>query len=145
MIRGVSGTHVVQDNSTFGIEEGEANHTLDDNGYYQEYRSCWYRWKSPGTGVVTVTTRSSSSRYLVPTAVAVYSDGESVPTSVDTRLAMASTSNSDYSTTLTFNAAEGKVYMIVGMQLYDEPGSFTLPWIGDLVLPPPKPTVIRIR
>ena len=129
------------DNSAFGIEKGEANHTQ----YYQEYRSCWYRWKSPGTGVVTVTTRSSSSRYLVPTAVAVYSDGESVPTSVDTRLAMASTLNSDYSTTLTFNVAEGKVYMIVGMQLYDEPGSFTLSWVGDLVLPHPKPTVIRIR
>ena len=141
VIRGVGGTHTVLDNSAFGIEKGEANHTQ----YYQEYRSCWYRWKSPGTGVVTVTTRSSSSRYLVPTAVAVYSDGESVPTSVDTRLAMASTLNSDYSTTLTFNVAEGKVYMIVGMQLYDEPGSFTLSWVGDLVLPHPKPTVIRIR
>ena len=129
-ISGVGGKVVVSDNSMFGIEDGEPSHTLDADGYYVEYRSCWYRWKSPGTGTVSFSVKAFDMRcFPLPAAVAVYPDAECIPTSVDTRLAMEREPDmGDYATTVTLDVSEGAVYRIVGVLEYDEPGSFTLEW-----------------
>ena len=145
-IRGASGTHTVQDTSSFGIEPGEVYHTLDAaSGYYIEYRSCWYRWKSPGTGTAVFSAKYTVHGGMYPTAIAVYPDGNEVPADIASRVAMSKAWDSDYWTRVSFEVTEGTVYRIVGVQLVDCTAPLTISWSGDLVLPPPKPTVIRLR
>jgi len=145
-IAGASGSRVVADNASFGVERGEPDHTLDGGTRYLEYRTCWFRWKSPGDGTVSVTADAFGPGYALPVALAVYPDGESMPRTVAARLALAVADwqGGVYSATATFAASAGTVYRIVCVQLYDMAGSYGLSWSGDLVCPPPAPTVIRL-
>ena len=88
---------------------------------------------------------TASGGYWYPTAIAVYPDGGELPSSIDSQLAMSSEWGSDYITRVSLDVTEGTVYRIVGVQLVDVDAPFTISWSGDLVLPHPKPTVIRIR
>ena len=82
---------------------------------------------------------------MYPTAIAVYPDGNEVPADIASRVAMSKAWDSDYWTRVSFEVTEGTVYRIVGVQLVDCTAPLTISWSGDLVLPPPKPTVIRLR
>ena len=141
-IAGASGSYVIDDNTDYTVEDDEASHTLQDGYLNYEYRTSWYKWTAPGSGEMTFTVkfigRDETYSYLLPAAVAIYSDAESIPTSTATRLAMSKDyeSSGDYTTSVTLTVTQGTTYRIVGVPIYDMGGSFTLTWSGDLTITP---------
>lgn len=136
LISGAQGSYTIDDNTDYTLEPNEAKHTLQNNSYAYQYRTSWYKWTAPGSGTVTFTTKFTAPRYNLPSAVAVYPDGESVPTSVTTRLAMSKdyTSSGDYTTSVSLSVTQGTTYRIVGIPTYDMGGTFTLSWSGELTV-----------
>ena len=151
LISGTSGTHTVADNSDFNLdsnrESGEPYlcgvfwYGNAKTKVYEEYYSCWYRWKSPGTG--TMTFKFSVVGYGYP-AVAVYEDASSLsalsslPLDVNIGSGVAD---------VTVPVEAGKIYRIVGLQwYYPTPGTVTLSWEAEpgFVIPPP-PLTVRLR
>ena len=141
IISGTSGTQVVNDNYRYTVESGERHNT----GYY-EYRTIWYQWTAPGSGMMTFQTSASDNSWLYQTLVAVYT-GDTLASI--TRLAFATEpdSNNNYATSLTISVNQGETYRIVGMMAGDandsDYGSFTLSWSGNLTSTP-LPAAFRI-
>lgn len=134
LISGTRGSYVIDDNTDYTLEPNEAAHTLSNGVYTIQYRTVWYRWTAPGSGTMTFTTKFVNPSYRLPSAVAIYSDDASVPTSTRTRLAMSKdySSSGDYTTSVSLPVTQGTTYRIVGIPTYDLGGTFTLSWTGDL-------------
>ncbi len=134
-ISGESGTHVIDDNSDYTIEDGEPSHTeyLSGNTYYSMYecRSVWYEWTAPGSGTMTFTTSSSSTSSIYPTFIAVYT-GDSL-SSLE-RLTFSTTLDTNYATPISLSVEQGVTYRIVGMMGDNGAGTFTLTWSGNLTV-----------
>lgn len=128
-ISGTRGTRAIEDNSGYGVEEGEPRHTLEGGSYFYQYRTVWYLWTAPGTGRMEFRTASSGGGYLYPTYIAAYT-GDSI-SSLE-RLAFSVDRDSGYVTTLSIDVEQGTAYRIVGMMGCDGTGAFTLSWDGDL-------------
>lgn len=128
-IAGASGSHIIEDNSDYTVEEGEPWHTHDGWSYHYQYRTAWYLWTAPGTGTVEFRTSSSGNGYRYPTYIAVYT-GDTLDSA--TRLAFSTDCDSSYVTSLDLAVEQGTTYRIVGMLGYDGTGAFTLSWDGDL-------------
>ena len=156
LISGTNGVHTIADNSGFGIESGEPSLTLVYYSYqyqYLENYSCWYRWKSPGTGTMTFKFSGvDQANYIVCPAVAVYEDASllsalsSLPLNVNIGF-----DNSNQFTgvaDVTVPVEAGKIYRIVGLQWYNSttPGTVTLSWEAEpgFEIPPP-PLTVRLR
>ena len=138
-IYGASGTYVIADNTDYTLEPGEAAHTYGTEKWSYEYRTSWYKWTAPGSGTMTFMTRCANQNTLLPTAVAVYADGVSVPTVRQSWLAACSDidSSGGYTTSVSLPVVQGTTYRIVGVPTYNLGGAFTLSWFGDLT------TVVR--
>jgi hypothetical protein len=133
-----SGSRVIDDNSSYTLEDDEAFHTLEGGSYFNMYRSVWFRWTAPGGGTMTFVTASTIGANLIPTAVAVYPDEVSLPTSTAGRLAMSKDyqSRGDGSTAVALSVTQGVTYRIVGVQLNSMSGNFSFSWFGDLTVAP---------
>ena len=147
LVSGTNGTHMVADNSGFGIETGEPRLTR-----YNEYHSCWYRWKSPGTGkiafrVTGMAVADDGFNYFLP-AVAVYNDVHSMSELALHPIDSDSGAESNYAfAEVKADVQAGKIYRIVGLQWgYSNSGYMRLSWATEpgFVIPPP-PLSIRIR
>ena len=139
-ISGANGSRLVATNSNFVAddpdwfgrvsESGAADcyHTLDEDGLaYDEYRTIWYRWTAPGSGLVTF----HATTHYNYSFVAVYAGEEA---STARRLAYCSEEDEDewFRTTLTVPVERGRTYRIAGGVLLDENSDFELSWSGDL-------------
>ena len=140
-ISGTSGSRVIDDNSRYTVESGEPWHTLENNRYYYQYRTVWYKWTAPGSGPMTFRTSSTGGGYLNPTYIAVYTGD--VLSSI-ARVGFSTTRDSNYVTSLLLNVEQGTTYRIVGMMagvrdtddgpIYAPTGNFVLSWDGDLTV-----------
>ncbi len=130
-ISGESGTRVIDDNADYTIEDGEPYHTLENNSWWNQYRSAWYKWTAPGSGTMTFSTKCSGGGYIYPTYIAIYT-GDAL--SSITRRTYSTSRDSNYVTSLTFAVEQGVTYRIVGVMGYDGSGKFTLEWSGDLIV-----------
>ena len=136
-ISGASGQHVIDDNSAYTTEDGEPKHTRRPNGnggytYNHQYRTVWYKWTAPGSGIMTFETECSGGGWRYPTFIAVYT-GDTL--TLDNRQAFTNVYDTDtYITTLAFEVEQGVTYRIVGMLGYDGSGTFKLSWSGDLTV-----------
>ena len=135
VIAGASGSRVVEDNEAYTVEDGEPWHTLDDDGYYYQYHTVWYKWTAPGSGTMTFSTKCSGGGYVYPTFIAVYI-GDTLSSAE--RLAFSTTRDDSWVTSLSLEVGQDATYRIVGMMGGDETGSgsgmFTLSWSGDLTV-----------
>ena len=135
-ISGASGGHVISDNSSYTLESGEAEHTFGTTYYSTQYRTSWYRWTAPGSGRMTFMTSCSNKGTLMPTAVAVYADADTVPTQNGSWLAASSDFQSAgaFTTAVSLQVTQGTTYRIVGVPTFNTGGLFTLSWSGELVV-----------
>ena len=138
LISGTNGVHTIADNSKFGIESGEPYITS-----YEENYSCWYRWKSPGTGEMTF--KLAQGPY---SAIAFYEDAPSIyELQISRRVTNMSYFNGEAFSYVKVNVKAGRVYRIVGLQwFYFVAGTVTLSWEAEpgFVIPPP-PLTVRLR
>ena len=141
-ISGASGTHTIDDNAAYTVEDGEPWHTLQNGGYYYQYRTVWYQWTAPGSGTMTFSSSSSGGGYRLPTYIAIYT-GDSLATA--TRQAVSVTYGSDYVTHLSFDVEQGTTYRIVGMQGYDMAANFIFSWSGDLTVQQTETTTTPVH
>ena len=138
VISGANGSRVIEDNSAYTEEPDEPQHTdlwydEESGQYYYNYelKTVWYSWTAPGSGTMTLATKCSGGGYIYPTHIAVYT-GDAL--SAIERLAFSTTRDDNWVTSLSFEAAQGVTYRIVGMMGYDGSGTFTLTWSGDLTV-----------
>ncbi len=140
-ISGASGTHTIDDNSSYTVEAGEPWHTLQNGSYYYQYHTVWYKWTAPGSGVVTFATRMT--HYLGGTYVAVYT-GDALATV--SRIGFSDEADSDYWTRVSVEVSQGTTYRIVGMscgqQYTDE---FAFSWSGDLTVQQTETTTTPVH
>ena len=137
-ISGASGSRVIEDNSAYTEEPDEPQHTdlwydEESGQYYYNYelKTVWYSWTAPSSGTMTLATKCSGGGYIYPTYIAVYT-GDAL--SAIERLVFSTTRDDKWVTSLSFEAAQGVTYRIVGMMGYDGSGKFTLSWSGDLTV-----------
>ena len=131
-ISGASGSRVIEDNSAYTVEDGEPWHTLENYGYFYQYRTVWYSWTAPGSGTMSFSTKAATSTTRYQTFIAVYTGNAMASIS---RLVFATTpGGGDYATTVSLAVEQGITYRIVGMIGRDITTDFTLSWSGDLTV-----------
>lgn len=138
VISGESGSRVIYDNSAYTEEADEPQHTDswydEESGYYYsnyELKTVWYKWMAPGSGTMTFSTMASGGGYVYPTLIAIYT-GDALA-SIQ-RVAVSTTHDSNWITSLSLPVEQGITYRIVGMMGYDANAKFTLTWSGDLTV-----------
>ena len=138
VISGASGSRVIDDNSAYTEEADEPQHTDswydEESGYYYsnyELKTVWYKWMAPGSGTMTFSTMASGGGYVYPTLIAIYT-GDALA-SIQ-RVAVSTTHDSNWITSLSLPVEQGITYRIVGMMGYDANAKFTLTWSGDLTV-----------
>ena len=138
VISGASGSRVIDDNSAYTEEADEPQHTDswydEESGYYYsnyELKTVWYKWMAPGSGTMMFYTKASGGGYVYPTYIAIYT-GDALA-SIQ-RIAVSTTYDSNWVTSLSLSVEQGVTYRIVGMMGYDGSGQFTLTWSGDLTV-----------
>jgi len=138
VISGESGSRVIDDNSAYTEEADEPQHTDswydEESGYYYsnyELKTVWYKWMAPGSGTMTFSTMASGGGYVYPTLIAIYT-GDALA-SIQ-RVAVSTTHDSNWITSLSLPVEQGITYRIVGMMGYDANAKFTLTWSGDLTV-----------
>lgn len=127
-ISGTNGTETVNIDG-FTLETGEPLH----RSHYNQFRSVWFRWFSPGNGSVTflggckrVTTSGNTiSTVIIPTYLSVYTG-----TAVNrlTRVKEGTYSSTDRTSSATFNATAGTVYYIAVATGSETVGDVTMSW-----------------
>lgn len=130
-ISGADGRRVIADNSAYTTEEEEPWHTLENYSRYEQYRTVWYRWTAPGSGMMTFSTKCSGGVVIYPTFVAIYT-GDTLASAE--RLAFSTAKDVNWETSLPVMVEQGATYRIVGMMGCDGSGAFTLSWSGDLTV-----------
>jgi len=138
VISGESGSRVIDDNSAYTVEEGEPLHTLENDRYYPQYHTIWYKWTAPGSGTMTFATKcsklSGNTLYQKQTGVAAYT-GNSMSSLTRKAFATQPDSSNGYSTTMDVAVEDGVTYYIVGMTMGETAtGAFTLTWSGNLTV-----------
>jgi hypothetical protein len=170
LISGTNGVHTIADNSKFSREEPNEPYIAGyayyrgqypDNWLYPDYKAwdefftCWYRWKSPGTGEMTFKFFGTGYVYsdgswqfgYLNSAIAFYEIDASSIDGLRTVLPVAANLNFNGKVfaDVTVPVKAGKIYRIVGLQWYDPtPGTVTLSWEAEpgFVIPPPPLTVM---
>ena len=132
VIRGDSGSYVVNEFSPYTVEEDEFDHS---NGSLTLRRTCWFEWTAPGTGTVTLRPKFSHESVIYSVSFAVYT-GDTM--SGLSRLAsFGMSSGSAASGTLTFSARQGTTYRFVAASRVlnmNRNTMFLLDWSGDLAV-----------
>ena len=134
-ISGASGSHQIDDTSSFTKEDGEPIHSLVNGKYLPEARSAWYAWIAPGDGEVTFTVRSckkvNGTTYFLHAMIAAYR-GDDIRSAE--RIALYDKFNEDDTTSVTFAVTHGERYRLVVFAYADDPcaGPYWLSWNGDL-------------
>lgn len=148
-IAGASGSRVIDDNSAYTEEADEPQHTDswydEESGYYYsnyELKTVWYKWMAPGSGTMTFSTMASGGGYVYPTLIAIYT-GDALA-SIQ-RVAVSTTHDSNWVTSLSLPVEQGITYRIVGMMGYDANAKFTLTWSGDLTVSQTKTSTTEVH
>ena len=147
-IAGASGSRVIDDNSAYTVEDDEPQHTDswydEESGYYYsnyELKTVWYKWMAPGSGTMTFSTMASGGGHVYPTLIAIYT-GDALA-SIQ-RVAVSTTHDSNWITSLSLPVEQGITYRIVGMMGCNGSGTFTLSWSGDLTVMPTETSTTEV-
>ena len=147
-IAGASGSRVIDDNSAYTVEDDEPQHTDswydEESGYYYsnyELKTVWYKWMAPGSGTMTFSTMASGGGHVYPTLIAIYT-GDALA-SIQ-RVAVSTTHDSNWITSLSLPVEQGLTYRIVGMMGCNGSGTFTLSWSGDLTVMPTETSTTEV-
>ena len=148
-ISGASGSRVIDDNSDYTVEDGEPMHTLENNSYYNQFHTIWYKWTAPGSGTMTFSTKcSKQSGYSISrkqTAVAIYT-GNSLSSLSRIAFATQPDSANEFSTSANVVVEQGVAYYIVGMTMSSTAtGAFTLSWSGNLTVQQTETTTTPVH